>query len=52
MFACPVVGCGGEVVFPDQRFADGVGVEEGGGGVGEGVGEGEGFIGADLEDGG
>jgi len=39
-----------EVVFPDEGFADYVGVCEGGGWVGEEVGEVEGFVGGDLED--
>jgi hypothetical protein len=39
-----------EVVFPDEGFADYVGVCEGGGWVGEEVSEVEGFVGGDLED--
>jgi hypothetical protein len=39
-----------EVVFPDEGFADYVGVCEGRGWVGEEVSEVEGFVGGDLED--
>lgn len=40
-----------EVVFPNQGFADNIGVCEGCGGMGEDVVEVEGFVGGDLEEG-